>query len=694
MTNPTNKEQAARLEPLLLELIHNVPKSVIGALLDTSGSTSSHVNTMVSFLRSLSNLIDLNKNAVDRLALLAQFACSTHINCPWTNDKNKFDLAVQNLTRSAGGSTDTAKGLQLMERLFNETSTDANRVLLIFTDGGSNNASQTAQAAIRLRNNLNVKIICIGIGVGSWGGGINEIRSIASPNMDFIVDSFEDLRHIFNIIQVKPGHAPEMDTKNVSTESIFFKFETPDTKGVSLYHLEMLDSTTQMFKSVNNGVVRQEYLHEGLKPDTEYTFRLRAQNSQKVFTAYSPIMNIRTLRQYPMLHILRSKQVLQQEITRIRDKLKNAKPHPMVPRYNFLVLGPYGVGKSTTINGTTRVLGCPADAVTASQNDHVTTEVRYYDAIQFSDGTDYHFTWTDVFGWDKKGSNYQNNVLEVLIQGWAYDGLRMSNDGRIELKDNKLNKFATLKHEPHAILVIFDANSVTDQEQLDLLDKFRVNLSKLGFKIVLLVTKMDEVDDDLTRPEKISSLYDSNRVIKTLERIWQTTGTNIYDCIPTINYRENDPDCPVKTYLALRVLEVLFDNAEKRVNSTLMKQLGKDEFFRTRNATPAPAPNTQVVANEDMLPISSTMYMNGLSGVPKYTPPPTVQAAQFILVKKKDQDFSSKVPLVGDFDKVTAVIKKKLKFSDGDDIVILENNVSIDDMEELRNGETYEVIKC
>ncbi|XP_052715472.1 deleted in malignant brain tumors 1 protein-like [Crassostrea angulata] len=175
-------------------------------IMDESGSVGSdHFNTMKTFVGDV--VRGLN-SVFFRFSVITYSTSARKIfGFLDFNNINAIMTSIEHIQYAAGGSTKTDRALEYARvSIFNNNRADAADIVILFTDGKSDNSEKTKEEAALLRNE-GVRIFSIGVGSGPK---IEELQSIASSPSDehiFQVSSFSALSHILNAVQTRTCQA-------------------------------------------------------------------------------------------------------------------------------------------------------------------------------------------------------------------------------------------------------------------------------------------------------------------------------------------------------------------------------------------------------------------------------------------------------------------------------------------------------
>ncbi|XP_063427264.1 collagen alpha-1(XII) chain-like [Mytilus trossulus] len=170
-------------------------------LVDSSGSVgSANFVKVKNFVASSLNRFIIGNR--DTLASVATFSSTPHEEVKLNSFHDKLSLInAINGIRYISGGTNTGQALKFVgSNIFQPSSgdrIDARNVLVVITDGRSNNHLATIAEANHLKHN-NILIIAVGIGSGI---SKSELAAIASrPSLVLHVEDFNALSHIYDSI--------------------------------------------------------------------------------------------------------------------------------------------------------------------------------------------------------------------------------------------------------------------------------------------------------------------------------------------------------------------------------------------------------------------------------------------------------------------------------------------------------------
>ncbi|OMJ65924.1 hypothetical protein SteCoe_37419 [Stentor coeruleus] len=197
------------------------PYSDISFIVDESSSISGPDYSLAkSFLQEfVSNTsIGLQETqfAIVRFSTLVE--CQVYFN---TYNLNSQLINYINSMSQLQGSTNTASAINFtLSNVFKNTTGARNpslgygRIVIVITDGNSNNPSNTASAALEMRN-AGITVYAIGVGAITY----SELLNIAgTPNNVFTPDTYQDLVNILATVKKTACSTPGQSSVNIETK--------------------------------------------------------------------------------------------------------------------------------------------------------------------------------------------------------------------------------------------------------------------------------------------------------------------------------------------------------------------------------------------------------------------------------------------------------------------------------------------
>ena len=151
-------------------------------VVDSSGSIGNNFMNILTFVTDIVNRFNIGPN--DTQVGFVRFSrnSSVPITLAQFNDKSMLVNQIMALDTTASGTTNTAAGISDgNNQLYNSPGSrrDASKLLIVITDGRSNEGAPTITAANDVKN-AGAEVIAVGIGMGV---NVTELNIIATDSM-------------------------------------------------------------------------------------------------------------------------------------------------------------------------------------------------------------------------------------------------------------------------------------------------------------------------------------------------------------------------------------------------------------------------------------------------------------------------------------------------------------------------------
>ena len=204
-----------------------------------------------------------------------------------------------------------------------------------------------------------------------------------------------------------------------------------------------------------------------------------------------------------------------------------------LPKFNILVFGPYGSGKSAFINSVHAMVQSSTDGEAMRSfvpvhgvRGHCT--VRYH-AIEGMANLPLAFWDT----WGVVPDQYNGNELELIMRGKLPAGWKM--DDQVPLS-SEVDEGTAYENRPHAVIFMLPIGWISDPESMQM-KKIITELTKLkhlGVNPLVLLARVDEVDasirDDPSKP--------GDQIKNAVKAAASLLGIPSNDVVPNVNYVE------------------------------------------------------------------------------------------------------------------------------------------------------------
>ncbi|XP_012939406.1 cartilage matrix protein [Aplysia californica] len=214
----TNDECPPKKDPCVSEIMD------LSFVVDSSQTvTAEGFKQALNFLSSFLGKFDISPNKVRSSVITYGRGVYTGeaIGFSDYSDKQSLLSAINDIQYQAGGRTDTGAGLEYMlDNQMSQARENVKRVVVVLTDGDSQDGSFTKKAAQRVRDN-GIEVFSIGVGPDI---AMQELLNIASSPENVIdAKSYDSLNHILNQLRVKicEESDPEPSCRHTPTDLMF-----------------------------------------------------------------------------------------------------------------------------------------------------------------------------------------------------------------------------------------------------------------------------------------------------------------------------------------------------------------------------------------------------------------------------------------------------------------------------------------
>eukprot|EP01118_Nematostelium_gracile_P020180 TRINITY_DN970_c0_g1_i1.p1 TRINITY_DN970_c0_g1~~TRINITY_DN970_c0_g1_i1.p1 ORF type:complete len:707 (-),score=135.97 TRINITY_DN970_c0_g1_i1:18-2138(-) len=504
---------ASALEKLLQLILCKCALVDICLVIDGSASVSEESwKIIVEAIRLLLQRFDLRgKNSPHRLAIV-QFSDEVKRYCDLLGDAHQIQTHIDEMTQMRGG-TQSHLGVEEATRIFSAQAV-GHKVMIIITDGHSEDNKKFIDAANKAKLQNAVEIIAIGVGDGA---NVDELRSVSDALHHFHIKSMEALHEIFHYIGTLSHSEPTLVVSRKTATSVALKvtYDKPKRNATTF--------VVEMFSSQKTWTVVGEkeipdpdkpiavFVVKELQPNTEYEFRAFARLQGNFNTSFSKRINLMTLEESPESKILKDEQALRTEVNRLRDEINNwCIPEQFsqvlgIKKAKIALFGRLGNGKSTWINSLNASMTHQYGtiAITNNSDESVTTTISAYNLIPSIEILD---TW----GWGGKTDTDYENTLGDIICGHLGDAFEAKQEGERNLAGSKYwNANASYKDRIHGVIMFYELLAVSKENNLkfkEMYDKF----VRHELQPVVVLTKADRLDSTLIANPQL--IFESDEV--------------------------------------------------------------------------------------------------------------------------------------------------------------------------------------
>ncbi|XP_029683547.1 interferon-induced protein 44-like isoform X1 [Takifugu rubripes] len=209
-----------------------------------------------------------------------------------------------------------------------------------------------------------------------------------------------------------------------------------------------------------------------------------------------------------------------------------------VTKARILLLGPFGVGKSSFVNSVFSIF---KDRISnPAGRGNPTSEFRPY-LISDEGGTRLNLALCDTMGLaEEKGEGLHSDDIVSIIQGHAPDGYQFSPTSPMTPETAGYVAAPTPNKKIHCVVYVMDATMVSDMSA-DLqkkLGKIRQRVTSLKIPQLVLMTKVDKADSTVIK--NIRKVDQSEIIREKKKQLAALLDVPISSIFPVKNYVPND----------------------------------------------------------------------------------------------------------------------------------------------------------
>jgi GTP-binding protein EngB required for normal cell division len=264
-----------------------------------------------------------------------------------------------------------------------------------------------------------------------------------------------------------------------------------------------------------------------LQPGHKYTVRARFCLFGGLHSNWSAVEHIQTCFEYTQACVIKQEKFIEES-----NKLKELTTPMLVCKYNILLVGTYGIGKSCAINTFLKSFDFKATVRTGTGGHH-TTDVN---KIRMGD-TSVHF-W-DTWGEEDLGKGeqskkseayYDPTFMQQLMQGKIKHGYKK---GGINQDDKIAEGVQPLEERVHAVVIVVPMHQWSSHPGIkETVEKMKEYVHQNQLQPFVLMTHADEVDSTLSHNH--NGIFESVEVENQVKKFSETTGFDRDSIMPFI----------------------------------------------------------------------------------------------------------------------------------------------------------------
>jgi len=447
------------------------------------------------------------------------------------------------------GGTNAAEALKESRKMFLTFPRQAERIVLLLTDGDVGNAKEISRLMFS-QDNIYVMVIGVGIGYSS--------NVAAVGNKTLFIKDFEELQSVFDNLACK-GHAPP---------SVSLRSRGSTSASFELAFLEPYEKfEVQVFKENGNSWSRGEittgrvcHVHN-LEPGTTYQVRARAFPRGRAPTIWSneeegaKELRFRTIYAHADARNVKDSK-LSEKVVSLADHLDKYEIPSLwksqgVRSYNILLMGRMGNGKSSYLNTANSSLKGGWQQINVAKNDIKTVTLNIG---KFAVNQRKTLQIWDTYGWSE--SNYTKE-FDFLLGGNLRDGYKEG----AEITSDFYNPSPAVGDRVHSVIIVCTASSVNTISEMERLSSFFQRITEKGINPLVILTKMDTLPDAELEGQ-YQNIYDVGVIDQAIETFCKHTKIERSFVFPVINYTGPTTRNFVIEWLCLNVFQKAINQVE------------------------------------------------------------------------------------------------------------------------------------
>ncbi|XP_047671053.1 interferon-induced protein 44-like [Tachysurus fulvidraco] len=211
-----------------------------------------------------------------------------------------------------------------------------------------------------------------------------------------------------------------------------------------------------------------------------------------------------------------------------------------VQELRFLVCGPVGAGKSSTINTIRSIfegrlfIDCLAAAGTT------TSHTLSYERIQMAnEERSFPFAFNDIMGAETDlNKGVLNEDIISALKGHIKEGYPFNDKSPLSESSPYYNKNPTLSDQMHCLVLVMPADTISSQDEkfLQKMKSVVKAASNMAMPQVVFMTRVDRACP-LTK-ENLQNVYKSKKIKENMEKCSNELGVPVNRIFPVLNYHE------------------------------------------------------------------------------------------------------------------------------------------------------------
>ncbi|KAK2850473.1 hypothetical protein Q7C36_009256 [Tachysurus vachellii] len=223
---------------------------------------------------------------------------------------------------------------------------------------------------------------------------------------------------------------------------------------------------------------------------------------------------------------------------RMLNSLKTFQICNEVQELRFLVCGPVGTGKSSTINTIRSIFEGRQFIDCLAAAGSTTSHTLCYERFKIANaGGSFPFAFNDIMGAEKDSGVLSEDIISAL-RGHMKEGYTFNAQTPLSESSHYYNKNPTLSDQMHCLVFVMPADTISTQDK-KFLQKMKSVIkaaSSMGMPQVVFMTRVD-LACPLTK-EKLQNVYKSKKIKDNMQKCSYELGVPLNRIFPVMNYHE------------------------------------------------------------------------------------------------------------------------------------------------------------
>ncbi|KAK3568877.1 hypothetical protein QTP86_019104 [Hemibagrus guttatus] len=223
---------------------------------------------------------------------------------------------------------------------------------------------------------------------------------------------------------------------------------------------------------------------------------------------------------------------------RMLNSLKTFQICNEVEELRFLVYGPVGAGKSSTINTIRTIfegrqfVNCLAAA--GSTMSHTLA----YERFRFANAEgSFPFAFNDIMGVEEDSGVLTEDIISAL-KGHMKEGYTFNHKTPLPVDNRYYNQNPTLSDQMHCLVLVMAADRVSmlTDDFIKKMRKVRDAASRMGIPQVVFMTRVDQACPLIK--DSLQNVYKSKKIRENMQKYSNELGVPVNRIFPVLNYHE------------------------------------------------------------------------------------------------------------------------------------------------------------